>query len=342
MFRFEHSEHLYALFIIPLLVGFFVAMWYARRQAIRRFGESSLLVQLMPGLSKYKHGVKFALLMLALVFLIIAWANPQFGTKIQKVERKSADVFVALDISRSMWTQDVAPSRMQRASKFTQRLIQSLAGERIGLILFAGNAYMQMPLTTDYSAAILFAQSANPSLAPSQGTAIGEAITLAERSFDPRNRNYKALIIISDGENHEGDAVDLAKEARSNGLLIYTIGVGTTEGSLIPTTVNGYSDYLRDESGNPVRSQLNEDMLREISDAGGGSYFNIAADEDAILQAIRIGIDKLEKQEMEQRVFEEYNSWFQIPLAIALILLVIEFFVSYKRSKLLEGRDLFS
>lgn len=280
--------------------------------------------------------------MLALVFLIIAWANPQFGTKIQKVERKSADVFVALDISRSMWTQDVAPSRMQRASKFTQRLIQSLAGERIGLILFAGNAYMQMPLTTDYSAAILFAQSANPSLAPSQGTAIGEAITLAERSFDPRNRNYKALIIISDGENHEGDAVDLAKEARSNGLLIYTIGVGTTEGSLIPTTVNGYSDYLRDESGNPVRSQLNEDMLREISDAGGGSYFNIAADEDAILQAIRIGIDKLEKQEMEQRVFEEYNSWFQIPLAIALILLVIEFFVSYKRSKLLEGRDLFS
>jgi len=342
MFRFEYPDHLYALLLIPLLVGFFIAMSYLRKRAIQRFGKNSLLVQLMPGVSKYKHAVKFTLLTVALAFLVIAWANPQFGTKIQKVERKSADVFIALDVSRSMWTEDIAPSRMDRASRFTQNLIESLAGERVGLILFAGNAYMQMPLTTDYAAAMLFAKSANPDLAPSQGTSIADAIQLAQRSFDEENKNYKALIIITDGEDHEGEAITLAEEANADGLLIFAIGVGTENGSLIPTTVNGYTDYLRDNTGNPVRSALNENLLREIAQAGDGNYFNLNAGEDAIENAIRAGIDQLEKQEMEQRVFEEYNSWFQMPLGIALVLIIIEFFISYRKSKLLEGRDLFS
>jgi len=342
MFRFEYPDHLYALLLIPLLVGFFIAMTYLRKRAIERFGESSLLVQLMPGVSKYKHAVKFTLLTVALAFLVIAWANPQFGTKVQKVERKSADVFIALDVSRSMWTEDIAPSRMDRASRFTQNLIESLAGERIGLILFAGNAYMQMPLTTDYAAALLFAKSANPDLAPSQGTSIADAIQLAQRSFDEENKNYKALIVITDGEDHEGEAITLAEESNADGLLIFTVGVGTENGSLIPTTVNGYTDYLRDNSGNPVRSALNEDLLRDIAQAGDGSYFNLNAGEEAIVSAVRAGIDQLEKQEMEQRVFDEYNSWFQLPLGIALVLLIIEFFISYRKSRILEGRDLFS
>jgi len=342
MFRFEYPDHLYALLLIPLLVGFFIAMTYLRKRAIERFGESSLLVQLMPGVSKYKHAVKFTLLTVALAFLVIAWANPQFGTKVQKVERKSADVFIALDVSRSMWTEDIAPSRMDRASRFTQNLIKSLAGERIGLILFAGNAYMQMPLTTDYAAALLFAKSANPDLAPSQGTSIADAIQLAQRSFDEENKNYKALIVITDGEDHEGEAITLAEESNADGLLIFTVGVGTENGSLIPTTVNGYTDYLRDNSGNPVRSALNEDLLRDIAQAGDGSYFNLNAGEEAIVSAVRAGIDQLEKQEMEQRVFDEYNSWFQLPLGIALVLLIIEFFISYRKSRILEGRDLFS
>ncbi len=342
MFRFEYPDHLYALLLIPLLIGFFIAMSYLRKRAIERFGTSSLLVQLMPGVSKYKHAVKFTLLTVALAFLIVAWANPQFGTKVQKIDQKSADVFIALDVSRSMWTEDIAPSRMDRASRFTQNLIESLAGERIGLILFAGNAYMQMPLTTDYSAALLFAKSANPDLAPAQGTSIAEAIQLAQRSFDEKNKNYKALVLITDGEDHEGEAITLAEEANADGLLIFTIGVGTANGSLIPTTVNGYTDYLRDNSGNPVRSALNENLLREIAQAGDGAYFNLSAGEEAIVNAIQNGIDQLEKQEMEQRVFDEYNSWFQLPLGIALVLIIIEFFISYRKSRLLEGRDLFS
>lgn len=342
MFRFEQEIHLYALVLLPVLLIFFIVAWSARQRALRRFGHHSLLVQLMPSVSKYKHAVKFGLLMLALAFLIIGWANPQWGTKKEKAKRKSADIFVALDISRSMLAEDIRPSRMERAKVFAQKLIQGLKGERVGTIIFAGNAYLQMPLTTDYSAAQLFTKSANPNMAPTQGTAIVEAIDLAERSFAEDAKYHKALIIITDGENHDEEALERAKKAHENGLLIFTVGVGTTEGDFIPTVINGRQDYIRDQTGSPVRSQLNSAMLRDLASAGDGVYFNLNENSDAVIAALKESIDKLEKKEMEQRVFNEYESYFQYFLAVALLLLIVEFMMSYRRSKWLEGKDLFS
>ena len=341
MFRFEQEIHLYALVILPILLVFFIIAWQARQRALQRFGNNSLLIQLMPRVSKYKHAVKFALLMVSLAFLIVGFANPQWGTEKEKVKRKSADIFIALDISRSMLTEDVRPNRMERAKVFAQKLIQGLKGERLGTIIFAGNAYLQMPLTTDYSAAQLFTKSANPDMAPSQGTAIVDAIDLAERSFANDAEHHKALIIITDGENHDQEALERAKTARENGLLIFTVGVGTTEGDFIPSVVNGRRDYIREPSGSPVRSRLNTEMLRDLASAGDGVYFTLNENSDAVIAALKESIDRLEKKEMEQRIFNEYESYFQYFIAAALLFLLIEFMISYRRNKLLEGKDLF-
>ena len=340
MFRFEYSMHLYALIGIPILIMFFALMWRARRQAIEEFGDSPLMMRLMPNVSKYKHLVKFTLLLFALSFLIIGWANPQWGSKKEKVKRKSADVFIALDVSNSMLAQDVRPNRMERAKQFGQKLVRELKGERLGTIIFAGNAYLQMPLTTDYAAAELFLKSANPEMVPSQGTAISAAIELAERCFEENNKHHKALILITDGENHEEGMLEIARKARENGLLIFTVGVGTEQGDYIPVQVNGRVDYKRDKSGNPVRSKLNEGMLRELAAAADGNYFNLT-NGDQIVTNLRERIDKIEKQELEQRSFSEYESYFQYFIALALLFVIAEFFVCFRKSKWLEGKDLF-
>ena len=342
MFKFEHPEHLYALLMLPVFIVFFILMRYARKRAIEQFGDTSLMRYLMPQVSNYKHTTKFVLLLFALVFLIIGWSNPQWGTKKEKVKRKSVDVFVALDISQSMMAQDIAPSRLERARKFSQNLIDELKGERIGTIIFAGNAYLQVPLTTDYAAAQLFIKSANPNMAPSQGTAIADAIDLAERSFEEENKNHKALVIITDGENHDNEALERAKEANSNGLLIFSVGVGTEKGSFIPTVIGGRADYKRDKTGNPVRSSLNETMLKDLADAGDGVYFNLASGSDKVAEALRTRIDSVEKRELEQRVFNEYESYFQYFIAVALLLIIVEFLISYRRNKYLQSRDIFN
>ncbi len=340
MFRFENIENLYAFALIPVLVLFFLLMWYARQRAIRNFGDFELMKRLMPQMSKYKHAVKFLILMVALSFMIVAWANPQWGTKKEKVKRKSVDVFIALDISQSMLAEDISPNRLERAKKFSQNLINELRGERIGIIIFAGNAYLQMPLTTDYAAAELFIRSANTRQAPSQGTAISEAIDLAERSFEQDNKHHKALIIITDGESHDHDAIERAREANENGLLIFTVGVGTPEGANIPTFYAGQRGIKRDKSGNPVRSRLNEKMLNDLANEGEGAYYNLV-EGDNVVGVLQDRIDKIEKRELEQRSFNEYESYFQYFLAIGLFFMLLEFFVSYRKSKWLEGKDIF-
>ncbi|MEM6967554.1 MAG: VWA domain-containing protein, partial [Bacteroidota bacterium] len=246
MFRFEDVEHLYAFGVIPVLIGVFLLMWYARKQAMEKFADVSLLDQLVPQMSKYKHTIKFSLLMLGLALLIIGFANPQWGKKMEKAKRKSVDVFIALDISESMLANDISPNRLERAKRFAQQLVDELKGERMGTIIFAGNAYLQMPLTTDYAAAQLFLRSANTKMAPTQGTAIAEAIDLAERSFEQTNKQHKAMVIISDGENHDDEAIARAQEANENGMLIFTVGVGTPQGSLIPIEMAGFTDYKKD------------------------------------------------------------------------------------------------
>lgn len=331
MFRFENIEFLYALGLVPVLIIVFLLSVAWRKRKLELLGNSDLIEKMTIGYSKYKEVIKFSILVLAIGLLAVSLSNPQWGNKKEKVKAKASDVFIALDISRSMLAEDVRPSRMERAKKFAQNLVNHLKGERIGIILFAGNAYLQMPLTTDYSAAMLFLKSANPKLAPSQGTAISEAIDLAEKSFDEDNKHHKALVIITDGENHDQETITRAEEANENGLLIFGVGVGTEEGGLIPINTARRKDYKRDNTGTPIKSKLNIKMLADLADAGDGAYFNLTDDTEAVVEAVRGRIDKIAKRELEARSFTNYASYFQYFLLPAILLLLIEFFISYRK-----------
>ncbi|MFN7115362.1 MAG: VWA domain-containing protein [Saprospiraceae bacterium] len=341
MFRFEHPQYLYVLEVIPVLVAFFVLAYRARKRLIAKFGNMRLMGELMPQVSRYKDGLKFVLLVLALAFLIVGAANPQWGVKREKTTRKGVDVFIALDVSNSMLAEDVQPNRLERAKQFAEDLMESLRGERLGFIIFAGNAYLQVPLTTDYGAMQLFIKSANPTMVPTQGTAIGDAISLAVRSADNNNKKNQAIIIISDGENHDVEASAIAKKANEDGLLVFTVVVGTKNGSFIPEIVGGRQDVKRDQTGNPVRTKADPDALRELAKMGQGGFFDLGTDMEMIKQAITMQIERMEKREFEQRAFSEYESYFQYFLGAALLLIVIEFLISYSKNKYLGDRDLF-
>ncbi len=340
MFRFENIDNLYLLAIIPVLVVIFMAVGFLRKRAFRKFGNLSLMEQLVPQMSKYKHNFKFVLLLLGLILSIIALSNPQWGTKKEKINRKSIDVFIALDISQSMLAQDISPSRLERAKNFCQNLVAGLKGERMGVIIFAGNAYLQMPLTTDYAAAQLFLKSANTKQAPTQGTAISEAIDLAERSFEEDNKHHKALIIVTDGENHDEETLQRAAKARENGLMIFTVGVGTAGGAYIPMYYAGQAGFKMDKTGNPVKTSLNEQMLGDIAKAGDGVYYNLV-DGEKVVNALKERIEKIEKREFEQRSFTEFESYFQYFLAFGLLFLLIEFMISYRKNRWLGDKDFF-
>jgi Ca-activated chloride channel family protein len=340
MFRFENPYYLYALAALPVLALLFFLFLKWKKRARSRLGDTSLVAALMPDTSKYRPILKFGLLLVALALLFIGWANPQWGSKKEEVKRKSVDVMIALDISTSMYAQDIPPNRLERAKRFTEGLIEALKGERIGLILFAGSAYLQMPVTTDYAAAKLFVRSANPDLAGSQGTVIGDAIGLARKSFEGDEGSHKALIVITDGEDHDGKALEQAAAARDDGIFLFTVGVGTPEGGLIPISIRGREDFKRDDTGQTVRSQLNEKMLEELAQKGDGTYFHIA-DGEAVAKSLKDRIEQMEKRELEVRSFTEYNSYFQYFLGAGLLLIIIEFLISYRRVGWTQGRDLF-
>lgn len=340
MFRFENPYYLYALAALPVLALLFFLFLKWKKRARSRLGDTSLVAALMPETSKYRPTLKFGLLLAALALLFIGWANPQWGSKKEDVKRKSVDVMIALDISTSMFAQDIPPNRLERAKRFTEGLIEALKGERIGLILFAGSAYLQMPVTTDYAAAKLFVRSANPELAGSQGTVIGDAIGLARKSFEEDEGSHKALIVITDGEDHDGKALEQAGAARDDGIFLFTVGVGTPEGGYIPISIRGREDFKRDDTGQPVRSQLNEEMLDELAKKGDGTYFHIA-DGEAVAKSLKDRIEQMEKRELEVRSFTEYNSYFQYFLGAGLLLILIEFLISYRRVGWTQGRDLF-
>ncbi len=342
MFRLEHPLHLLGWLAIPILLLMFLFMIYSRRRMIAQLGNASILKQMMPRFSKPRQWIKFGLVGLGLFFLCLSWANPQWGTKREKVKRKSSDVFIAIDISNSMNATDIAPSRLERAKKFARKLVEKLEGDRVGVIVFAGNSYVHMPLTIDYSAAGLFLDSANPSMILTQGTSIRSAINLAELAFEQDNDEYKALIIISDGENHEPQALEKAKDAHEKGMLIYTVGTGTAAGGYVPVSYGGYSDFKRDKTGALVRSKLNEEMLQQVAEAGGGKYYNVTAGDEAVLNSLKERIKEIEKREFEQRMFDEYESYFWIFLIPGLLFLVIEFLISYRRSNIISGKDIFS
>lgn len=339
MFRFENASYLWLLGLAPVLLLVFAAAWRARRKALEQFGGENVVKRLTPGLSRYKHWTKTALLVLGIALLAVAWANPQWGGKRQPVQRRGIDLFIALDISQSMLAEDVSPNRLERAKRFGQRLVEELAGNNLGVILFACNAFPVTPLTTDYAFANLTLATANPSQAGAQGTSLGEAIDLADRSFDAENENHKALIMLTDGEDHDGSATERASAAHGNGLLIYTVGVGSQDGTFIPVQIGSRSDYLRDQTGNPVRTFLDPRTLEAVAEAGGGAYFSLGNDAASLVEALRHRIDTIEKREYEERVFTDYESYFQVFIALALLVLLAEFFLSYRTSRLRPRRD---
>lgn len=341
MFQFENSQLLFYLACLPVLVLLFFWAQRARKRAFRRFGHLDLMKQMMPQFSQYKHSVKFVLLLFAIAFLITAWANPQLGAKKEKAERKSVSILLALDVSKSMDAEDLAPNRMERAKRFALEVVKKLRSERLGLIVFAGNAYLQTPLTDDYNAMAIYLNSANTNMVSNQGTAIADAIQLAQQSFEVENKANKALIILSDGETHDEEAINQAKAARSEGILTFAIGVGTTEGSPIPVNGPGQKDYKYDESGNLVVSRLNKEMMEDLAKAGDGQSYTLGNNEAAILDDLQSKIDRMEKQSYEQRVFEEYESYYQIPLGLALMLIIVEFMVSYRKNRYLADKDIF-
>lgn len=340
MFRFANPEYFWGLLIIPLLILFFVASRVARKRAIKKFGSENLMNYLMPNASKSRPVFKFILLLLALACFITGIARPQFGSKLKKVKREGVEIVIALDVSNSMLAEDIEPNRLERAKRAISRLIDRLSDDKIGLIVFAGQAYTQLPITTDYNSAKMFLASINTDIIPVQGTAIGSAIELATRSFTPNGEANKAIIVITDGENHEDDAQAMAKAAFDEGIIVHTIGMGLPQGAPIPVYRGGQKDYRKDEDGNPVVTRLDEPMLEQISAAGGGIYVR-ANNAQVGLNALFDEISKMEKTEMESRIYSEYDDQFQWLFAAGLALLLIEFLILERKNKYLKNIHLF-
>jgi len=341
MLRFENTWILWGLTLIPLMLFLFGFVKSWRKKARTRFAEGFLFTQLMPAYSNFRYNLKFTLFLIGYSLLIIGIANPQIGTKLEEVKREGIDLIVALDVSNSMKAEDLSPNRLERAKRAMLQLVEELKSDRIGIIVFAGQAYTQLPITTDYSAAKLFLNTIDTDIVPAQGTAIGAAIDLAIESFDYEQGGNKALIVVTDGENHEDDAIEAADEANKKGIKVYTIGMGTPNGAPIPVFRRGkQTGFRQDNQGNTVVSSLNEDMLRDISAAGDGIYIR-ATNANAGFEQILDELSGLEKSEFESQVYTDYEDRFQFFIGAAVILLLTSLIISEKKSKLKEKINLF-
>lgn len=338
MFRFAQPEYLYLLLIVPLLVILFVWNTVRRKRKLQSFGDPELLAQYMPNVSLVRPQFKFYLQIVALILLIVALARPQFGVKEQTVKRQGMEVMIALDVSNSMLAQDVAPSRLERSKQLLSKIIDGMTEDKVGLVVFAGDAYTQLPITCDYVSAKMFLSSISPNLVARQGTAIGSAIDLSIKSFGLESTASRAIILITDGENHEDDAIGAAKLAKEKGIQVFVLGVGKPEGSPIP--LEGSMSFRKDKDGNVVVSKLNEEMCRQIAQAGGGMYLRVD-NTNAAQRTLQQELDKLAKSELETRVYSEYNEQYQSFVIVALILLVIEFFIFGRRNKRLSKINLY-
>jgi Ca-activated chloride channel family protein len=340
-FRFAHPEYFYFLLVIPVFIIVFVLARIDRRRSLQKFGSSSILEQLMPNVSSGRPLIKFVVWMLALFFIITAIAQPQFGSKLKTEKRKGVELVIALDVSNSMLAEDIKPNRLERAKRAISKLTERLVDDKIGLIVFAGEAYTQLPVTVDYASAKLFLNSIDTDIVPVQGTAIGAAINLGIRSFSPDFEGNKAIIVITDGENHEDDAVGMAEKAAENGIIVHAIGMGLPQGAPIPVLLpGGQRDYRKGEDGNTVVTKLNEEMLSKISAAGGGTYVR-ANNAQVGLSSLFNEIEKMEEAELESRIYSEYEDQFPIFIALGLLLIFIDFLILERKNKWLKNFKLF-
>ena len=340
MFRFVHIEYLYALIILPVLIILFGLTRRNRRKALEQFAQEETLNVLMPNVSRSRPVIKFTIWLFVVTAVILAIARPQFGSKLKTVKRQGVELIIALDVSNSMLAEDIQPNRLERAKRAISRLVDNLNDDKIGLIVFAGDAYTQLPITTDYPSAKLFLNSVNTEIVPRQGTAIGAAIDLGSSSFSPQFEGNKAIIIITDGENHEDDAVGAATTAAENGMIVHTIGMGLPQGGPIPIYRNGQKDYRKDREGNVVVTKLNETMLQQIAAAGQGIYVR-ANNAQVGLNTLFNEINKMEEAEMESRIYSEYEEQYQWFIALALFLILVDFLILERKNKYLKNVRLF-
>ncbi len=341
MIRFAHHIVLYFLMVIPLLIVLFIIIRRNKAKALARFGNPELVQSLMPEYSPSRPGLKFVLLMLAVFFLVLGMAGPQFGSKLTSVKRKGIDVIIALDVSNSMLAQDIQPSRLERAKQAISRMVDQMSSDKIGLVVFAGEAYTQLPITTDYVSAKLFLDAISPDMIPVQGTAIGKAIDLASNSFGPDDKAKKAIILITDGENFEDDAVRAASAAAEKGIIVYTIGIGSAQGAPVPVEGNyGQQNFHKDKEGNVVISKLNEELLQQIAVAGGGIYVR-SNNSNIGLNTVMDALGKLQKTEIESQIYSDYDDKYQYAFSLALFFLLLELLILERKNKWLSRIDLF-
>lgn len=328
MILFAWSKYLLLLLLIPFFFLFFALRLHLRRRRMRRMGDERLVSELMPSWSRAKGWVRVILYSLAFFFFVVGLARPQIGAKLKEHKASGAEIMVALDVSNSMLAQDYSPDRLERAKLAISRITDKLKDDRIGLIIFAGSSFVQLPITTDYVSAKMFMNTISTESVPVQGTAIGDAIHTALKSFSAQSEHSRAIIVITDGENHEDDAVAAAKEAADAGVKVYTIGVGSAEGQPIPMS----GGLLKDKDGSIVVTRLDERTLKEIAAAGGGAYVHAGNDEFG-LNPILDDIRKLQDEEFSSIVFEEYDEQYMYFFAIALALFVLEMLIGERKSR---------
>lgn len=335
MFRFADPQYLWLLSLIPILVIIHIIYLIKRRNRLRKFGDTELVRMLTPKASKYRPTVKFLLTLIALVLIIIMLARPQTGATISKDKRQGIEVVIALDISNSMLAEDVKPSRLERSKMLIENLIDHFNNDRICFVVFAGDAFVQLPITSDYLSAKMFLQDTSPSLIEAQGTDIGEAINLSLQSFTKDEQYGKAVILITDGEDHEGDAEKMAEKAAKKGVKVFILGIGSSKGSPIPL---GNGDFLKDNSGQVVMTALNEDMCRKVAEAGQGSYIHV--DNTSMVEnKLDKELKKLQKGEINGVIYKDFDEQFQVVAILCLIFLIIEVLVLEVKNKTLNKVD---
>ena len=337
MLRFEDPIYLWMLLIIPILILMRFIVWRKRKRNLRKFGDPSLLKEMMPDVSKYRPTIKFCLLLSAITILIFMIARPQVGAKISHEKREGIEVLIALDISNSMLAQDVIPSRLEKSKLLIEDLVDHFTNDKVGLVVFAGDAFVQLPITNDYVSAKMFLQNINPSLITTQGTDLARAISLSQSCFTQREHIGRAIIVITDGEDHEGGALEAAREAYKKGINVFILGVGTSKGAPIP---DGNGGYLKDNSGQTVLSALNEQMCQQVAKAGNGVYIHVDNTSDA-QERLNKELSKLQSGISDTVVYSEYNEQFQIFGIILLLLLIVETILLESRNPLFKQINLF-
>ena len=330
MFRFESPQYLYLLLVLVALAAIHYYIIYKKKQQVKRFGDPELTKQLFLGVSRWRPEVKFWITMLALASFIVALARPQFGTRLDTRERTGIEAIIALDVSNSMLAEDVKPNRLEKAKMMVSNMVDGMKDDKIGLIVFAGQAFVQLPITSDYVSAKMFLETISPSMMSVQGTDIAEAINLSMRSFTQQEDVSRAIFVITDGEDNEARGVEAAKQAASQGIRVYVLGIGNPGGAPIP--IPGTGQYIIDDEGNPVISKLSEEMCREIATAGGGSYIYVDNSSSA-QKKLSEQVDRLAKAKMESQIYSEYDEQFQGFVLIGILLLLLDVFLLERESK---------